>query len=162
MENYLYTQNREFSWLRFNQRVLEEAADPTLPPLERLKFVSIFSSNLDEFFMVRAGSLFDIAAMEPNQVDNKSGLTPQQQLVGIYQMTAALVGQKEQVYGEVCRSLEVQASPMCPSPPSPSRRLTTPGEYSGIRFSRCSPPRLWTAATPPPISATSSCISPPW
>lgn len=108
MENYLYTQNREFSWLRFNQRVLEEAADPTLPPLERLKFVSIFSSNLDEFFMVRAGSLFDIAAMEPNQVDNKSGLTPQQQLVGIYQMTAALVGQKEQVYGEVCRSLEVQ------------------------------------------------------
>ena len=108
MENYLYTQNREFSWLRFNQRVLEEAADPTLPPLERLKFVSIFSSNLDEFFMVRSGSLFDIAAMEPNQVDNKSGLTPQQQLVGIYQMTAALVGQKEQVYGEVCRSLEVQ------------------------------------------------------
>ena len=108
MENYLYTQTREFSWLRFNQRVLEEAADPTLPPLERLKFVSIFSSNLDEFFMVRAGSLFDIAAMEPNQVDNKSGLTPQQQLVGIYQMTAALVGQKEQVYEEVCRSLEVQ------------------------------------------------------
>ena len=108
MENYLYTQNREFSWLRFNQRVLEEAADPTLPPLERLKFVSIFSSNLDEFFMVRSGSLFDIAAMEPNQVDNKSGLTPQQQLVGIYQMTAALVGQKEQVYREVCRSLEVQ------------------------------------------------------
>ena len=56
-----YTQNRELSWLKFNQRVLEEAQDPTVQLLERMKFVAIFTSNLDEFFMIRVGSLFDMA-----------------------------------------------------------------------------------------------------
>ena len=103
-----YTQERELSWLRFNERVLEEARDESVPLFERLKFAAIFTSNLSEFFMIRVGSISDMTLSKEHHVDSKSGLTPQQQLVGIYQMTAALVGQKEQVYGEVCRSLEVQ------------------------------------------------------
>ena len=55
-----YTQNRELSWLRFDQRVLEEAGDKSVPLLERMKFVAIFTSNLDEFFMIRVGSLYDM------------------------------------------------------------------------------------------------------
>ena len=53
----VFTQNRELSWLRFNDRVLDEATDETVPLLERLKFVAIFTSNLNEFFMIRVGSL---------------------------------------------------------------------------------------------------------
>ena len=59
-----FTQNRELSWLRFNQRVLEEARDESVPLMERMKFVAIFTSNLDEFFMIRVGSLYDLAATD--------------------------------------------------------------------------------------------------
>ena len=58
-----FTQNRELSWLRFNQRVLEEARDESVPLMERMKFVAIFTSNLDEFFMIRVGSLYGIRLM---------------------------------------------------------------------------------------------------
>lgn len=71
-----YTQNRELSWLRFNQRVLEEARDQSVPLLERMKFVAIFTSNLDEFFMIRVGSLYDMAFVDNTTKDSKSGLTP--------------------------------------------------------------------------------------
>lgn len=104
-EQYIYTQNRELSWLRFNRRVLEEALDPTVPALEQLKFVSIFSSNLDEFFMVRVGSLFDIARMTPENTDNKSGWTASEQLSRIYRTVPGLLSMKKQIYAEVMDTL---------------------------------------------------------
>lgn len=79
-----YTQNRELSWLKFNSRVLEEATDESVPLFERLKFVDIFTSNLDEFFMVRVGSLTDLNRLTPNMRENKSLMTPQEQLDAIY------------------------------------------------------------------------------
>ena len=104
-ERYRYTQNRELSWLRFNQRVLEEAADESNPLLERLKFVAIFSSNLDEFFMVRVGSLFDLAAVSPEAVDNKTGMTPIQQLRRIYETVPGFIEQKKRIYAGVRAAL---------------------------------------------------------
>ena len=101
LTDYTYTQNRELSWLRFNRRVLEEAADETVPTLERLKFIAIFTSNLDEFFMVRVGSLLDLYALSPGSIDNKCGLGPREQLTAIYDTVPALIETKGQLYRQV-------------------------------------------------------------
>ena len=93
-----YTQNRELSWLKFNERVLTEAMDETVPLIERLRFVSIFTSNLDEFFMVRVGSLIDMNVIAPDDADNKSGLTPGQQLERIFQAVRPLIVRRDEVY----------------------------------------------------------------
>ena len=101
-----FTQNRELSWLQFNARVLEEAEDETVPLLERLKFLAIFTSNLDEFFMIRVGSLGDLAEMEKEPIDNKSGLTPKQQLQKIYAAVPPLYSRRDSAYAVVERCLE--------------------------------------------------------
>ncbi|MEF9941869.1 MAG: polyphosphate kinase 1 [Lachnospiraceae bacterium] len=103
MSNYM--QNRELSWLRFNRRVLEEAQDSTVPLLERMKFVSIFTSNLDEFFMIRVGSLYDMATLEDHQEDNKSGMTPRQQLNAIYEEVAPLYKERDKTYADIKKQL---------------------------------------------------------
>ncbi len=79
-----YMQNRELSWLAFNERVLDQGADSTVPLLERLNFISIFWSNLQEFFMVRVGSLTDLALVKKHIIDSKSNLTPAEQLDAVY------------------------------------------------------------------------------
>ena len=100
--------NRELSWLEFNYRVLSEARDKNLPLFERLKFLSITSSNLDEFFMVRVGSLLDLSIVSPDEIDNKSGLDPAEQLQAIYEAIPSLLEIKGQLYSRVS-SLLAQA-----------------------------------------------------
>lgn len=99
------TQNRELSWLRFNQRVLEEASDPRVPLLERLKFLSIFTSNLDEFFMIRCGSLYDLSLIEPDKKDNKSRMTPSEQLSAIYEETRNLYRMRDDIAKDINRTM---------------------------------------------------------
>lgn len=101
-----YTQNRELSWLRFNQRVLEEARDESVPLMERMKFVAIFTSNLDEFFMIRVGSLYDMAAVDNKKPDSRSGMTPQQQLEAIYKAVAPLYKERDKTYAEIKKQLQ--------------------------------------------------------
>ena len=99
--------DRELSWLKFNQRVLEEATDPTVPLMERLRFVSIFTSNLDEFFMVRVGSLFDLSVMTPHAEDNKSGKTPAEQLNMIYEAVRPLIRLRDAIFAKVMSELSL-------------------------------------------------------
>ncbi|WP_276955377.1 polyphosphate kinase 1 [Methanobrevibacter woesei] len=104
--DYSFTQNRELSWLKFDKRVLMEAEDKNVPLLERLKFISIFDSNLDEFCMVRCGTLHDISNVNVEYIDNKSGLNAQEQLDAIFEQMKDLYKLKDHVYSNVCEKLE--------------------------------------------------------
>ena len=103
MQNY--TQNRELSWLKFNQRVLEEAKDSSVPLLERMKFVSIFTSNLDEFFMIRVGSLYDMSLTDNSTIDSRSGMNPKEQLDAIFAAVAPLYKEWDKTYSEIKKLL---------------------------------------------------------
>ena len=102
MENtYHCYANRELSWLQFNARVLAEAEDENVPLLERFKFLAIFTSNLDEFFMIRVGSLCDMAAVDKEHTDSKSGLTAKEQLHLIYKAVEPLYARRDAAFSDV-------------------------------------------------------------
>lgn len=101
-----YYVNRELSWLEFNKRVLEEAMDSSNPLLERLKFLAIFSSNLDEFYMVRVAGLKDQVSAGFNKPDNKSGFTPREQLKKISERTHRLVMWQYETYENLINELK--------------------------------------------------------
>lgn len=97
--------NRELSWLKFNARVLEEARDETTPLFERLRFVQIFCSNLDEFFMIRVGSLHDKLLYEPKDRENKTNMNAKEQLSAIAKRVKALLPIKDEAYSEIMQGL---------------------------------------------------------
>lgn len=107
MSDISFTQNRELSWLQFDQRVLEEANDKSVPLLERLRFFSIFDTNLEEFFMVRVGSLTDLKNLKKKPVDNKSGMTSDEQIDAILTECVDLYRKKDQVYNQLVDDLKV-------------------------------------------------------
>ncbi|MFQ3543400.1 RNA degradosome polyphosphate kinase [Halobacillus rhizosphaerae] len=106
LDNPLYYNNRELSWLAFNERVLEEAQDDDNPLLERLKFLAICSSNLDEFFMVRVAGLKDQVKAGFNKPENKAGLTPKQQLAKIASINHDIVHKQYESYQKMMPQLE--------------------------------------------------------
>ena len=110
-----YTQNREISWLRFDDRVLDEAFDEQVPLFERLKFCEIFDSNLNEWFMIRVGGLSDLATLKNQPKDNKSNETPAEQLDSIFAALPPLVERHERavalVEGELAKKGLVRVSP---------------------------------------------------
>lgn len=106
MKNNLCFENRELSWLKFNERVLNEAGNPEVPLAERLSFAAIYQSNLDEFYMVRVGTLTDKKKSGDDEKENKTGMTPKEQINAILKRTKELEIKKARIYEQLMGELE--------------------------------------------------------
>ena len=100
--------NRELSWLKFNERVLDEAASHHVPLCERMAFFSIFQSNLDEFFMVRVGALYDQMLADNHARENKTWMTSEEQLQAVFEKTRIISQRKDHIYKQYMKELEEQ------------------------------------------------------
>ncbi len=105
MDNISCYKNRELSWLKFNERVLEEAEDENNPLCERLNFLSIFQSNLDEFFMVRIGSLYDMMLLNKDERENKTNMTAEEQIDALFKNIRTLYKRKDKEYAGLISGL---------------------------------------------------------
>ncbi len=108
MKNNLCFDNRELSWLKFNERVLNEAGNPEVPLAERLSFAAIYQSNLDEFYMVRVGFLTDRQKINKDEKENKTDMTPKEQINAILKRTKELEVKKARIYEQLMGELEPQ------------------------------------------------------
>lgn len=108
MKKNLCFENRELSWLKFNERVLNEAGNPEVPLAERLSFAAIYQSNLDEFYMVRVGTLTDKKKSGDDEKENKTGMTPKEQINAILKRTKELEVKKARIYEQLMGELEPQ------------------------------------------------------
>lgn len=111
--DYSYTQDRELSWLKFNERVLREADKKNVPIFERLKFLEIFTNNLDEFFMVRVGSIHEMSMIHDNHRDIRSDLTPEEQLSEIAKHVKPLYELRDKIFDKVSKELEEKDIKRC-------------------------------------------------
>lgn len=111
--DFSYTQDRELSWLKFNERVLREADRKNVPIFERLKFLEIFTNNLDEFFMVRVGSIHEMSLIHDNHRDIRSDLTPEEQLDQIAKHVRPLYELRDQIFEKVSKELEAKGIIKC-------------------------------------------------
>lgn len=105
-DDVTYMINRELSWLKFNERVLNEAGNPRVPIAERLTFASIYQSNLDEFYMVRVGTLMDQMQSDEEVRENKTNMTSEEQVKAILKATKKLNTKKERIYEQLLGELE--------------------------------------------------------